>query len=201
MSKNAGYLTSSDYFNYLDNSSVCSSMNYTTKEFRICDNKECTENYQELHKADDDLINLQQKLMTLENNMLEKQKDLRDKIKSSFNRISKLKEELAFYRGETVSSLNYYELTNLEKHQLNMLKKIKKKLTECELKVMKDDISIEISNMCHMCNNSKINTIIKPCFHAHYCQDCVEYIIFCDMCNGKVESWEKVYIDYSNNVK
>ena len=50
--------------------------------------------------------------------------------------------------------------------------------------------------VCRICFANKINTLILPCMHFYYCQECASTLKACSICNMKIDGRLKTYTPF-----
>jgi hypothetical protein len=142
------------------------------------------------HKED-----VEDEIVTLRAILLEKDAEM-DKLKQQLDiYIGKLQisicKQILGEKLEDLSTTNLQELANKSINTYNTATDlIVKRLEEEQQKII-------LSNTCGLCLNGKVDTVMIPCGHVHFCYSCAQKMCTrgkCFVCNEMVASILKVYI-------
>lgn len=121
-----------DYLNKISKSSDITN----NKNSNLCNNDECIQIFSEINTLEDEISNLDEKILLMENQNLEKLIE----VSKNKNEIRKKKSfyqmNLELYENESdlLNSLDYQNLTILENKMLNLLVKVKQRISEVKSK-------------------------------------------------------------------
>ena len=50
--------------------------------------------------------------------------------------------------------------------------------------------------LCQICFDNKLDTLLMPCKHTYYCSECALKLVYCSICNCKIDTQIKIFTPF-----
>jgi len=110
------------------------------------------------------------------------------KWEETANRYKRLYKDLCTENDLFMKQLENYKQLNAIKAEQNAsldgkISSIQKMFDNCHARII-----------CTICKNTPVNTLLKPCLHANFCQECVSKIHQCPLCREEITTSHLFYL-------
>lgn len=142
--------------------------------------------------------NILEKINVLENRKTQNLIDISHEINEINIKIQEASKNSEKYNVRNIKKMPFSKLSELEENLMSLLIKVNKKISEKEELIINDikngilDV-YSINEMCLICKDYKIDTVIEPCNHFCVCELCSPYLKNCPKCLNEIYSCHKVY--------
>lgn len=163
---------------------------------QTCPNQKCKEILLDIERTQDDIEDLEKKLLMIDKAKTEEFIDISDKLTKVCKEIDELQPATEVYQGKNLEHENYEGLAKIENNLIKLLGKVKNKINNIEIGVLKDSIPkpVDRSTICIQCENNEIDCLLYPCMHLIMCSECVKGTLKCPFCLKYIEYYEKIYL-------
>ena len=97
------------------------------------------------------------------------------------NDLYELKVDESKFKSQNVQTPMVYKIDEYEGEE-------KEKFLERQVKELLGRYNEELwKNICKICCDKKINTVVMPCGHRFVCEECAVKLTKCSECNGKID--------------
>lgn len=97
------------------------------------------------------------------------------------NDLYELKVDESKFKSQKVQTPILYKIDEYEGEE-------KEKYLERQVKELLGRYNEELwKNICKICCDKKINTVVMPCGHRFVCEECAVKLVKCSECNGKID--------------
>lgn len=98
-----------------------------------CSNKKCIETAEEVEQLTEECNDLEQKCILIDYSRSEELLNLSDKISLISSNVQNLIDSIEIYEGDSLDNLQYENLTKIEINLLNLLIKVKRKISKVNI--------------------------------------------------------------------
>ena len=161
-----------------------------------CENEKCKEISLEIERIKEDCSDLEKKILIIDKTKTEDFIDISSKLSKVCKQIDELQPKIDHFQGINLGNLTFKQLENIEMNLMDLLIKVKKKISEIEYDVMEGFINKPEDHtiLCQICKENEINCFIHPCSHVCICCDCASHTVKCPICYKFIEYYDKIFL-------
>jgi hypothetical protein len=162
----------------------------------LCENEKCKEITLEIERIKEDCLDLEKKILIIDKTKTEDFIDISSKLSKVCKHIDELQPKIDHFQGINLGNLTFKQLENIEMNLMDLLIKVKKKISEIEYDVMEGFINKPEDHtiLCQICKENEINCFIHPCSHVCICCECASQTVKCPICYKFIEFYDKIFL-------
>ena len=162
----------------------------------LCENEKCKEITLEIERIKEDCLDLEKKILIIDKTKTEDFIDISSKLSKVCKHIDELQPKIDHFQGINLGNLTFKQLENIEMNLMDLLIKVKKKISEIEYDVMEGFINKPEDHtiLCQICKENEMNCFIHPCSHVCICCECASQTVKCPICYKFIEFYDKIFL-------